>query len=208
MATKKTSPLRRLLLVLLPVAFIITVSGSASAQIDADVCRIPVRISPDIRGVQLGMQLEEVKRQFHDSLGFALAPKPDETGVIDSVNLSLLDWYDKGDAFKGVEAMALIFTDGRVSAIGVAYNADTKWPTVNDFTSQISKTLALPSSWQKPTNADPAVARVMYCDGFRVIANIGGKGPSFIGLVDTDAEKTVKVRREEIEEKKRRAFKP
>jgi len=193
---------------LLPVAFLAVLSGSASAQTDADVCRIPVRISPDIRGVHLGMQFEEVKRQFHDSLGFTLAPKPDEAGVIDSVNLSLLDWYDKGDAFKGVEAMALVFTDGKVSAIGVAYSADTKWSAVNDFTSQISKTLALPSAWQKPTNADPTVARVMYCDGFRVIANIGNKGPSFIGLVDTNAEQTVKTRREAIEEKKRRTFKP
>lgn len=208
MAKQKNSSLGRLILVLLSIAFFIALGGSASAQTDADVCRIPVRISPDIRGVQLGMQFEEVKRQFHDSLGFAFAPKPDEAGVIDSVNLSLLDWYDKGEAFKGVEAMALVFTDGKVSAIGVAYSADTKWPTVGDFTSQISKTLALPSAWQKPTNADPAAVRVMYCDGFRVIANIGNKGPSFIGLVDTEAERTVKARREAIEEKKRRAFKP
>ena len=183
------SPIGRLILVLLPVAFLMVLSGPASAQIDADVCRIPMRISPDIRGVQLGMQFEEVKRQFRDSIGFAFAPKPDEAGVIDSVNLSLLDWYDKGEAFKGVEAMILVFTDGKVSAMGVAYSADTKWPTVNDFTSQISKTLALPSAWQKPTNADSAVARVMYCDGFRVIANVGNKGPSFIGLVDTTAER-------------------
>lgn len=208
MTTKKNTPPGRLILLLLPVALLIVLCGQASAQIDADVCRIPVRISPDIRGVQLGMQFEEVKRQFRDSIGFAFAPKPDEAGVIDSVKLSLLDWYDKGDAFKGVEAMVLVFTDGKVSAIGVAYSADTRWPTVNDFTSQISKTLALPSAWQKPTNADPAVARVMYCDGFRVIANVGDKRPSFIGLVDTDAERTVKARREAIEEKKRRSFKP
>lgn len=208
MVKRQNSSLGRLILVLLPVAFLIFLNGTASAQTDTDVCRIPMRISPDIRGVQLGMQFEEVKRQFRDSLGFKFAPKPDEAGVVDSVNLSLLDWYDKGDAYKGVEAMALVFTDGRVSAIGVAYSADTKWPTVSDFTSQISKTLALPSAWQKPTNADPAAARVMYCDGFRVIANIGNKGPSFIGLVNTDAERTVKARREAIEERKRRAFKP
>jgi hypothetical protein len=208
MAEKKNSQLGSLILVLITAGFFIVLSGPASAQTDVDVCRIPTRISPDIRGVQLGMQFEEVKRQFRDSIGFAFASKPDEAGVIDSVNLSLLDWYDKGEAFKGVEAMALVFTDGRVSAIGVAYSADTKWPTVNDFTSQISKTLALPSAWRKPTNADPAAARVMYCDGFRVIANVGSRGPSFIGLVDTDAEQTVKARREAIEEKKRRAFKP
>src|SRR5215210_9326588 len=120
---EKNSPLGRLILVLLPVAFLLVLSGPASAQTDADVCRIPVRISPDIRGVQLGMQFEEVKRQFHDSIGFTFAPKPDEAGVIDSVNLSLLDWYDKGDAFKGVEEMALVFTDRKVPATGVAYSA-------------------------------------------------------------------------------------
>lgn len=188
--------------------FILLAAFGVAAQADADVCHIPVRIAPDIRGIQLGMQYEDVKRQFKNPIGFIWAPKPDEAGVIDSVDLSLLDWHEKAEAFKGVEAMSLVFTDGKVSGLAVLYSADTKWPSIQDFTAQISKTLALPPAWQDPTNADPKTARVMYCDGFRVIAVTGKGDKSFIGLVDTTAEQIVKERRAAIEERKRRAFKP
>jgi hypothetical protein len=48
----------------------------------------------------------------------------------------------------------------------------------------------------------------MYCKGFRVIAQETPGGGTFLGLVNLDAEKLAKERRANVEEQKRKAFKP
>lgn len=164
--------------------------------------------APEIRGLKLGMKFEEVGAIIPDSIGLKLAPKADETGLIDSISLSLIDWYQRADQFTGVKMIFVSFLDGRVSKLGIAYDESTQWPSVEDFIGQISKTLNLPSAWRNPTNADAKQARVMDCDGFRIIARISIGQPSIIGFVDTGAERTVNERRAAIEEKKRQTFKP
>lgn len=172
-----------------------------------DRCNIRTAISPDIRGIKLGMDYESVKTMFPESIGFALAPKTDQFGVIDAVELGLVDFYKKPQ-FNGVKEMVLYFTDGKVTKIGAAYDEATQWNSIADFTAQVSKTLVLPLAWRNPTNADPLNARIMDCVGFRVIAQIGKDKPSFIGLVDVEAERVVNERKQAIEEKKRKEFKP
>lgn len=191
-------------LIVFTFAFTITVLG----QGDADVCTVGIDVAPDIRGIQLGMSYADARRMFSDSLGFRLAQVANEVGEIE-VELGLLDWPTGSTKFKGINKIHLKFIDVRIAGIGVGYDAETQWPSIDAFTSQISKTLTLPApAWQKPNNADPTNARVMYCNGFRVIALINKGGPSFIGLVDIKAEQLVKERRAAIEEKKRHTFKP
>lgn len=172
-------------------------------------CNIPLPISPDIRGVRLGMKLEEVRAMFPKGVGFGFAPQPDEAGVIDSLDLGILDWYEQREKFKGVEDISLVFADGKLVKIGVSYEKTADWPNVDTFAAQVSSRLALPLAWRRPDNADPTIARVMDCDGFRVIAVAPGPAAkTFIGLVDTAAERAIKEKRAAIEEQKRRAFRP
>lgn len=179
-------------------------AGAASAQ---EPCNIGLNISPDIRGLQLGMSLADVKAKFPNSIGFIGKDKPDEVGQIDDIELSGIDIFGR-DEFKGIVGFVMTFTDGKLSGLGVIYSRDTQWRDIDEFTPQVSKALAMPFRWREPTNADPKSARVMDCKGFRVVARIGAGQPSFVGLVDTTAEQLVKDRRAAIEEKKRRAFKP
>lgn len=183
--------------------------GASSAALAQDRCNIDLSIAPDIRGIKLGLKYEEVRAMFPKGIAFTFAPKPDEVGVIDSVDLTAFDFYEKGAKFKGVEKMSLVFADGKLVMIGVGYDRSADWPTVTSFAEQVSKSLALPQAWRAPDNADPKIARVMDCEGFRLIAVAPGPGvKTFVGLVDTTAEKLIKERRAAIEEKKRKAFKP
>jgi hypothetical protein len=181
----------------------------ASAITAQDRCNIDLSIAPDIRGIRLGLKIEEVKAMFPDSLAFKLAPQPDEANVIDSADLTLLDWYQKREKFTGVESISLIFVDGRIVKIGALYDKTADWPNVDSFSAQLSKSLALPGwAWRVPKNADPKIARVMDCDGFRVIAVAQPGSRAVLGLVDTAAEKMIEKRRADIAEKKRQSFKP
>jgi hypothetical protein len=171
-------------------------------------CAVPLRIAPDIRGFRLSMAYEEARGIFPDSFAFRIAPKIDEVGVIDNVDLTVLDWYNEREKFKGLEHLILVFTDGRISQMGAVYDTTVRWPNIEAFTMQLSKQLAMPDAWSLPKNADPKNVRVMHCEGFRIIASINTAGHSFIGLVDNTLEKAVKDRRAAIEEKKRQSFKP
>ena len=190
---------------ILPLILTFAVTYQLHAQ---EQCRLSISNSPEIREVKLGMKFEDVLAKFPDSISLKYAPKADDAGLVDSVALGPLDWYKKADEFKGVKTIVLSFLDGSVSKIGIAYDESTSWPSIEEFTSQISKTLSLPQAWRNPTNADPKHARVMDCNGFRIIAsnNVGGNG--FIGLVDKTAEKIIADRRAANEEKKRQSFSP
>lgn len=180
--------------------------SSAHAQ---ERCSIDLSISPDIRGVRLGMKPVELRMMFPELPSFKFAQPPDEAGVFDGV-LQPWDLGVKRKQFEGVSVMSLVFADGRLVKIGVEYDASARWPDVDAFAAQVSKTLALPGwAWRAPNNSDPKLARVMDCDGFRVIAVSPGSGMStMVGLVDTAAEKLIAERYAAIEERKRRAFKP
>ena len=159
-----------------------------------------------MRGLRLGMKVEEVRTVVPKAVGLSSNPQADEAGVA-VADLSVIDLSDV-PAFKGIDVIALGFLDGRLVSLGAFYDASTPWQSIDDFAAQVSRALALPLDWQRPKNGPAETERVMYCDGFRVITQIEKGGRSLVGLVNIGAEKTIWQRYTAIEEKKRRTFKP
>lgn len=190
------------------VALLATSGLTALAQ--EAPCTTPLRVAPDIRGLSLGMGMDEVRKQFKpDSSPYKWDTKPDEAGVVELDLWMLFDWVELEGRYKGVRRFLLSFTDSKLSKIGAVYEKNAEWPNVEAFTEQISKTLALPNyAWQKPASVAPKKNRFMMCDGFKVVASIDAGGSYLIGLVDLKAEQTERERRAVIADKKRQAFKP
>lgn len=104
-------------------------------------CQLRIGQSPEVRGLRLGMTVEEVRRRFP-----ALPiPAPSKVGSI-YIRLSKLDpaEEDFGLNLEGVNELSLSFLDGRVSDVRVMYEATREPLTEQEFSSRLSEALNLP----------------------------------------------------------------
>ncbi len=171
------------------------------------VCKLTREQGPEIRGVHLGMSMEQLKTLF-----------PDETNrrkIVDAVAESKqgenygagrLDLpIDRTDArWKGVNYLSIRFVDERVSSISISY-VGPEWKNVDQFIAKLSEGLRLPNSGWEISDRNGQ----LNCDGFRVQAFASSGSPeSSVYVVDTKAPEVVEERREAAKEKVRQAFRP
>jgi hypothetical protein len=146
---------------------------------------------PELYGFRLGMTLEQFKARVPQ----LAVRSADEFGAT-AVNIypEHEDKIDKA-SFAGVRTISLEFLDGRVVMLWVGYAPDFKWNNLDEFTSNITRSLALPDAWQTKLRG-----RQISCDDFQVnISSIGGN-PS-IRFVDEAAHRTLEERKAAKEEK-------
>lgn len=116
-------------------------------------CDLSVSDSPAVRGLRLGMTLDEFKAMFPASR----IPDPDRFGVVsmgDDDNggsvLSSDNYKNKAD-FQDAEIRKLKFVDGRLADFAVVYSDyKTKWEDPGQFLLKASETLKLPYRAFKP----------------------------------------------------------
>ena len=147
----------------------------------------PVSIKrPELRGLRLGMSIEEVK---------AIKPSLRTVGGANEVGEHRASIYS---AERGVSRIGLEFLDGRLTYIEVAYDNTVKWKDEQQFLSRVAENFGLPTPWHG----------LIECQGLNLDADYNyGISPE-IHLYDPSARHTVRRRRADIEEKKRREFKP
>jgi len=192
---------------------------SASAQATATInsaCQLGLNKSPSVRGVKLGMKLDEVLRLFpqseeNQSIKAALEKKDTypNFGVI-GFDIFPSD-YSTRDQFRGVGVVRFTFIDDRLTNYVVEYStppAGPVWRRVDDWVNKVSESFALPAvaNWQTDQNQNGL--RILKCQGFEVHAsNQNLRGNLSVSTVDRpDIEQ--QARREAFEEKLRRDFKP
>ncbi len=190
----------------------------------APQCTLPVEKAPVIRGLRLGMSLEELWKLFPDR-----AEQPEVKDVLKDVdkpprygaaNLSFSTPQrpDQESIFDGISGFNFIVLDGRVKEISIRYTGtqrSTPFWTPEGFITQISQTFSLPGieNWSGKSSQ-----RKITCAGFELSISLRGYVDSrgilpveysnpTISLADTTYKKIIQQRIENDQQKQRQAFK-
>lgn len=153
-------------------------------------CGLTLREAPALRGLRLGMSAAEASAK----LG-GLAPTPGRCGL--STLYAAGSRLSAAQGFEGVGAVRLVFLDGKVVYLHVAYGREFPFRSFDEYLSTLSSSLGLPLVWRRAAGY-PGVeaAHAMTCDGFVVAA--GRMGVSYVELHDTGAMQT--LLRRDVEE--------
>lgn len=125
--------------------------------------------APDLFGVRLGMTPQEVKTL----LPLVQFGRNDPFGVMKtSFNPHFDPRVDK-TAFADVRTISLDFLDGKLVTLWIGYEDTFKWPKLDQFVTNFSKSLSVPAGWPVKRNG-----RELTCEGFSLFASIIGGGPA------------------------------
>jgi hypothetical protein len=141
---------------------------------------------PELRDLRLGMHFVEVK---------ALKPTLRFTNYTSEVGeQAAISFIPE----KGARSIRLGFLDSRLTSIKVSYDGSVPWNSEQEFLARIADAFGLPKTWDG----------LLKCEGLSFEADYNyGVSPE-VHLYSPDAEQIVRKRRADIEEKKRREFKP
>jgi hypothetical protein len=190
-------------------------SSSAGKQ---SRCDLNLTRSPEVRGLRLGMTLQEATSRFRPS-------KVPEAEWCGRQTLEF-DWaYDllgqpapRPQELTGVRRIRLGFLDGRLAYFRVTYDPKAAPLTTDQFRSTLSSALALPGVWRAVDGAQSwEQLYSIGCEGFVAVA--GYEIGPYVELHDTSAIDLLLRRRqderqrrrrsaEEEKERRRRVFKP
>lgn len=169
------------------IIIVLCFTGTIAAQAPqprVEPCAVTIDEAPAIRGLRLGQvygELQSVLPRRYDILG----EKPDELGIT-RVSLSA-DLLSDPKKLDGVRSLSLAYFDNSLVSINIEYSIDVAWQSNLHFVAALAEQLKLPrQGWQQKDGA------IM---------------PTIL-LIDTRfADKAVK-RMAEVEESKRRGFRP
>lgn len=179
-------------------------------------CKLAVGQAPAIRGVKLGMKIEDVLAMFPGS-----AEKDQiksEIGNIDGypkfglTSIYITPWeYSTKDRFAGIDDFRLVVLDARVVKYQVEYasppNAPS-WRNVSDFINKLADSFKLPPAINWDEDQNTPYQRKLRCDGFQLEAsNLNLRGTLTVSTPES-ASKKQQERRAAFEENLRREFKP
>ena len=155
-------------------------------------CSITEASSPAIRGLRLGMSLQQVLAVFpgsskRKSLTEAIE-KAKSTSNGEPVPVVFEPATDAiGESFAGVESVATTCLKQRLIEFNISYVGIT-WTSVDQWIAKLSETLGLPGSpdWTAGPSENPN--KVLKCQGIEIEASIQGGGAS-IRIQNTESKK-------------------
>lgn len=199
--------MRRTALVLFALASMmitdILVTGRAFAQ---SRCGLTEATAPGVRGIKLGMSVEQVtalfpgstrRKETKDALANAKAAS--------EVVYVTFEPSDSGkDQNADVASFSVGFVKGRVIGFSVQY-LGPEWKNADEWIAKLSETLGLPgvNNWQPGPSETPN--KVLRCSGIEIEAAVEGGGGS-IRIRSTQNPNDSQDRARE--ERKKREFKP
>jgi hypothetical protein len=141
---------------------------------------------PEFFSIRLGMSQDEVKK----ALPLAVLGRADALGLMRTSFNPHHDPRVDNQAFPDVRTISLDFLDGRLATLWIGYESTFKWPKLDEFVANFSKSLGLPADWPAKRNG-----RELSCDGFSVFAAPIAGGPSL--RINDEAAQSVFVARRE-----------
>jgi len=124
----------------------------------------------DFYGLHLGMTSEEVRKV----LPLVQFGRADRLGVMRTSFNPHFDQRVEQTAFPDVRTISLDFLDDKLVTIWIGYENTFKWPKLDVFVANFSKSLGVSPEWQAARNN----GRALTCDGFSVFAQMIAGGPS------------------------------
>ena len=168
---------------LLPLISIILCS-SFVAKSQAPACSLKVNeLKPveDFYGLHLGMTSAEVKK----ALPLVQFGRADRLGVMRTSFNPHFDQRVEKTAFPDVRTISLDFLDDKLATVWIGYENTFKWPKLDVFVENFSKSLGVSPEWQPARSG----GRALVCDGFTIYAQMIGGGPSL--RINDEAAQTV-----------------
>lgn len=182
--------------------------GQVLAQ--SNQCQLKVGQSPSVRGLKLGMTLDEVLAVFpagreDEYIRNAISDSPafPNFDVVSFVVGPAL--YANKERFAGIESLYFGFVDRRMVRYEVGYR-QPPWPRLDEFVDKVAAAFGLPAAPNWTT--DNAAGKSLICDGFRIHVLTRDSRGRLILATDEDPTKIRQERRAAAEEKARRDFRP
>jgi hypothetical protein len=208
--------------IFLPTAIIIsltmfsTYGQTQNPQPSNSACSLTVSRSPAIRGVKLGMKIEDVLAMFPGSAEDERIKSSIEK-VDGFPNFGIGEIYitpavySTRDRYREILSYRLVALDGRIVMYNVEYSSPPDGPTwhrVDDFIARMAEAFDLPPAKDWIVDQNLRDRKTLKCDGFQLEAsNSNYRGSLTVSTID-HPYKTKQLRREAFEEKIRREFKP
>ena len=209
--------MRRIFLAALCLLTGISTNGQTqTTSVGISPCTLAVAKAPAIRGVKLGMKIDEVLALFPGSAekdeiksAISKADGHPNFGVV-SIFVGPREYSTK-DRFAGIADYRFLFVDGRIGQYEVEYESlpgGPVWRRVDDWVAKLADAFKLPPATDWTMDQNNFSRKNLRCDGFLVQAsNLNFRGSLTVATLDTPFKKQ-QERREAYEEKLRREFKP
>jgi hypothetical protein len=204
----KKTVLATLIVACITIPAYVKVIGQPSAQ---PKCPATEADSPSVRGLRLGMTVEQVvalfpaaikRKQVKDAVEKAKAAKTSET-----VRISFNPATDSGNQqFAAVDAVSVSTYKGRVVDFSVQY-VGPAWNSIDEWIGKLSEAFNLPSARDWMVGPDETPNKVLKCGAIEIEGAVQG-GSGTIRIRNTEYLKEMEDRMNAQEEKKRREFKP
>ena len=200
--------MKKVLLIALVLGLVSTAAAQTSNTGGAGECKLKLSQAPAIRGIRLGMSVDQVLAQIPGSEADSdlLARMSRDYFGSRSTFVVPRNYVTSKEKFAGINSINLSFLDGRLLSFSLRYDGP-EWRSREQFVARVAEVLNLPGvgAWKASNNA-LAVA----CDGFEISVQTFGPRDTGIDIKDTkvDFSKVVHEREEVPKEKARRAFKP
>lgn len=184
------------------------VTGQQSAQ---PKCPATEADSPTVRGVRLGMTVEQVLVLFPAAIKRKEArpaiEKAKAANSSDTVYMSFDPATDSGkQQFVGVDSVSVGTYKGRVVDFSVLYLGPT-WKNIDEWIGKLSEAFNLPGAQEWAVGPDETPNKLLKCSGIEIEGAIQG-GSGSIRIRNTEYLKGMDERANAHEEKKKREFKP
>ena len=173
-------------------------------------CGLTSAQSPEIRGIRLGMNAQQLLSLFpEDGNRQRITDALKDSKRIDKYGVGRFDLRaDKETAnprWTGLNYITVELLDERVTSFHISY-AGPEWESVDQFVAKLSDALQLPNSSWEPVGEWQKLLR---CDGFVVdVYTTRDSAESWVLVQDTSAHRLVEDRRKTAKEKERQVFKP
>jgi hypothetical protein len=169
----------------------------------AQKCELTLDQSPVIRGLKLGQshayRTANLRFQYDGLILSDVDRRQKETGIVEErISPEILE---SSVTMRGIQSVSLTYLDDKLISIVVLYDDSATWKNNIQFTDSVARSLDLPTKgW---IGAGPSV---LLCNGFSVTT--GSHHRAGLMVTRSNAAEDVKARIEQVEEAKRRAFKP
>lgn len=141
---------------------------------------------PELFSLRLGMTQEDAKK----ALPLAVFGRADTLGLMKTSFNPHYDLRVDNQAFPDVRTISLDFLDGRLVTLWIGWESSFKWPKLDEFLTNFSKSLGVPADWPVKRNG-----RELRCDRFSIFAATIAGGPS-LRIIDEAAQSVFNERRE------------
>ena len=196
--------MKKLLLLAIVLGTASVVPGQ-TPSITASDCKLTVAQAPAIRGLRLGMTIDQALAVFPGAKTDSDVRARLARDYFGSQSAQVMPaQYESGEKFVGVNSIYLSFLDGRLTSFSINYKGP-EWKSDEQFAASVAEALNLPGvgSWKSAPNV-----LQLACDGFQIGVQRAGQNSIHMQDRRVDVAKILSDRAEVPKEQARRAFKP